>query len=207
MGLQSEKFDFGPLGENTYLLTDSESGAMAIVDPGCFSEELYRKIDQSAGLAYILLTHAHGDHIAALNRYRERYPSAQLVAGAKERELLESADLNSSLMLTGTRVEMSADRYATDGEVLLLGETEIRVITTPGHTMGGVCFYADGTLYSGDTLFERSVGRTDLYGGDWTTLKASIRNKLFLLPDDTVVYPGHGRATTIGEEKRGNPFV
>ena len=121
--------------------------------------------------------------------------------------MLERPDVNLSQEIGGVPVVIHADRYVKDGETMTIGETEFTFIHTQGHTKGGMCIYTDGVLFSGDTLFRASVGRTDYYGGSFNDIKESLRNKLFNLPDNTVVYPGHMEETTIGYEKEHNPFV
>lgn len=204
--IQIECYNQNMLQENTYLLTEEKTGLCAVIDPGCFPASMRRQIEHTKGLRYIILTHAHGDHIAALPDIHKAYPKATIVAGIHEKDLLTDASRNGSTDFAPLPVEMAADRYVDEGDVITLGDTELRVISTPGHTSGGICLYGDGKLFSGDTLFRGSIGRTDLYGGDFDQIQKSLR-KLMALPDDTVVYTGHGPVTTIAYEKRGNPFV
>lgn len=208
MGLKVEKFSTGPLQENTYIVIDEASRAAMVIDPGCITDRIEKLIGESSGLEYIILTHAHGDHMSALTEYRKKYPNAKLIANFDEKKGLNNAAINHSTQITGKDIEDEADIYISDGETLFLGNTvELKFIHTPGHTSGGMCIYVDNKLFSGDTLFLMSVGRTDLGDGDWELLKSSIQDKLFLLSDDVKVYPGHGDMTSIGYEKKMNPYV
>lgn len=206
MSTKINVFPKGMLEENTYVIVDEKTGDKAIVDPGYYGEDVATVIGDAESLKYILLTHSHGDHIMALNEYRASYPNAKLVASVDEKILLEDSNLNGSAGMLKA-VSGTADNYVNDGEVIMLGESEIKCIATPGHTIGGMCYLVDGILYSGDTLFYRSVGATHFPTGDWEVLKASIYNKLFTLSEDTIVLSGHGPKTSIGEEKQFNPYV
>jgi len=155
----------------------------------------------------LLLTHGHFDHIWGASQLRSA-TSAKIYALDAEEELLSDSALNSSAM-AGRAATVKANAFLKDGEEIEIEGIKIKVIATPGHTVGSCCFYIPeaGFLISGDTLFFESVGRTDLPTGSGATLERSIREKLFVLPDDTKVYPGHGDETTIGHEKKYNPFV
>ena len=208
MSLTVKCFAAGPLGENTYVITDDATGFKAVVDPGYFGMDVRMEIQNNAYLKYILLTHGHYDHYAAVQEYLDEYISAVFVAPAGEHYLMYES--REHLMMSGGRggrVCPQAKRFVREGDTIELGETTIRVIETPGHTEGGICFATDHEVFSGDTLFRLSVGNTSFETGDWGTMVNSIQNKLYTLNDDTIVYPGHGPATTIGYEKRANPFV
>ena len=207
MAIKTRKFDKGAVDENTYVVTDISTGKCAVIDPGRSDDAVRAVVDASSGLEYIILTHGHGDHIKELPEFREAYPEAKLIADFEEKPMLNSARVNGSKHICGKAVEDEADIYVTDGETVPFGSGEIRFIHTPGHTEGGMCILIEKALFSGDTLFRADVGRSDFPGGSWDALKDSIQNKLFLLPDDTVVYPGHGPETSIGYEKRMNPYV
>ncbi len=207
MSIKLKRIECAPIGENTYVIKDENSGLCAVIDPGCFNKAIEDFIGKEINLAYIILTHAHWDHIASLNEYKDKYPASKLVINFDEHEMITDSSINGTAHYAGKEVAIEADIYVADGEELKLGNTNLIFITTPGHTKGGMCILADGNLFSGDTLFMRSVGRTDLYGGNWGQLKDSIQNKLFSLDGGTIVYPGHGPSTTIESEKRENPFV
>ena len=189
-------------GTNIYLAWDEEGKDAFLVDPGAPCEEAKELIDKEGlNLKYIILTHGHGDHTAGLDYFRELYPGAKLVAGKKEAKMLYNRDISMG------QGGIKADIGVSDGDTLEVGGLVLKIIECPGHTAGGISILADDVLFSGDTLFKASVGRTDLYGGDWDTLEDTIINKLYVLPDETRVLPGHMGETTIGFEKRYNQFV
>lgn len=195
----------GPIGANCYLVPDG-AGLCAVVDPG---DEFLRIDDalQDGGLTpcAILLTHGHFDHIGAARALHEKY-GCPIVVGQNDAELLE----NPARSLAGTdgngRYRFSADRTVRENDLIGAGGLSFRVIDTPGHTKGGVCYLCENMLFSGDTLFRGDCGRTDLYGGDWLTLRRSLQ-KLSALPDETRVFPGHGPATDMAAEHAGNPAL
>lgn len=199
-------FSLGPLLVNTYVLRAGDQ--LALVDPGFADDELEARVDSLGGrVAYILLTHGHGDHIAAVEKYRARW-GALLLAGDAELPMLADARKNLTAMFGSNPVEIrDVDRALKDGDQVTLGNFELAVITTPGHTTGSICFHcaSEKILFTGDLLFAGSVGRSDFPGGDPHILADSLK-RLTHLPDETRVLPGHGPATTIGREKRVNPF-
>ncbi|WP_301859828.1 MBL fold metallo-hydrolase [uncultured Megasphaera sp.] len=197
----------GPVMTNCYIVYDSETRDAMVIDPAWD----YPKIDQALKdhqlkLKLIFLTHGHADHIGALQELRQ-YTKAPVYVGEGDKDLITNSRNNLSLFMGKSIVCDSPDHVVTDGEHIQLGHLKFTVLTTPGHTPGGVSLYGEGVVFSGDTLFRYSVGRTDLYGGSASLLIDSINTKLMPLPDDTVVLPGHGPATTIGEERRGNPYL
>lgn len=208
MSLQVNVYPYGPLQENTYLVTDTASGYKAIIDPGFYGSMVIEDIGDISTLKYIILTHGHFDHLAACVHYTDAYPEAKLIAPLKDRYLL-GKDWTKDYLARGWDVSNcpNPDQYLVEGDTLELGETLFSFIETPGHTEGGMCILADGKLFSGDTLFRLSVGNTSLETGSWEDLVRSINTKLYTLDDDITVYPGHGALTSIGYEKRSNPFV
>ncbi len=206
--MKIELFNTGPLQVNTYLVYDGNVGL--VVDPGGVSSQLESRIDElKLDMRYILLTHAHGDHIGGVAWLKDLFPNLEIIAGVHEEKVLTDPRLNMSDQVFRTPITVQADRLVKEGDEILLRDAKFNVIETPGHTCGGICFYCEreGVLFSGDTLFYLSIGRTDFGTGDYNTLISSVQNKLYLLPDSVVVYPGHMQSTTIGNEKRYNPFV
>lgn len=210
--LKIKVFTFSPIQENTYVLYN-EKNECIIIDPGCYfaeeEQELKAFIDKNALTPKMLLnTHCHLDHVFGNKFVAETY-NLTLHLHPKEEVVLQFAPTS------GLMYDMPFDNYQgefiflNDGEKIFLGENELEIILAPGHSPGSICFYckAQKFIIGGDVLFNGSIGRTDLPMGDHQTLLNSIRQKLFVLPDDVIVYNGHGPETTIGNEKRFNPFV
>lgn len=195
------------LMENTYVVTDEDTGSSILIDPGVYSDAIRDSIRSAGRLEYIVLTHAHGDHILALPQYRNEFPEAKLVAHFFEKELLNEPEYNHSGDIGGAEISEEADIYVSESDELSFGNSKMSFIHTPGHTPGSMCIRIGDDLFSGDTLFLLGVGRTDLYKGSWKDIRASIKDKLFELPPYTMVYCGHGLTTSIGDEKRSNPCV
>ena len=203
------KFVLGPVATNCYIGINEETKECFIVDPATCPPEFVSYI-KNAGLTVkaVLLTHGHFDHIMGLDALLKEF-SVPVYAHEAEREVLESEQLNSSASMLGQPYSFSGADYVTNRQELRIAGFEIRVIYTPGHTIGGCCYYIEKekALFSGDTLFHGSVGRTDLPTGSMGQLVSSVRDRLFVLPDDTQVYPGHMEETAIGYEKKYNPFI
>ena len=208
MSIKVKCYPYGMLEENTYLITDEASGLKAVIDPGYYGNDVAADIELSENLKYIILTHAHYDHYSAAAEYISHYSKAEFVVPSAEKYLL-SKDEDPAFLSIGINAKgcPNGNIEVGEGDVLELGENKLSFIETPGHTEGGMCVRIGNILFSGDTLFRASVGNTTFETGNWNELKQSIKNKLFVLDDDTVVYPGHGPATTIGYEKEFNPFV
>lgn len=202
-------FHAGPLGTNCYLLSNEETKEAVIVDPGGCPANLKEEVRRD-GLAVqaILLTHAHFDHIMGIGDALAAFGKMPVYVHEQDMPMLRDPEQNLSAGY-GMDFRYTEAEPVTDGQILSLMGLEFAVIHTPGHTPGGVCYYveSEGILFSGDTLFQGSVGRTDFPGGSSSQLIRSVREKLFLLPDDTRVCPGHMETTAIWYEKTHNPFV
>jgi len=194
---------------NCYFLYRAGEPGAIVVDPADNGDRIADALERNGfRVEGILITHGHFDHILGCERLKAAVDeSVKVYACEAERELLKDARLNLSKGMH-TPYTLEADVYVQDGEEITIAGMTCKVIETPGHTVGGCCYYFEeaGILVSGDTLFQESVGRTDFPTGSMSTLVRSIKEKLFVLPDETLVYPGHGDSTTIGIEKKYNPF-
>lgn len=210
--LKVKALTFNPAQENTYILFNEQNKAI-IIDPGCYFSAEHETLnsflkDTQLEPARLLNTHCHLDHVCG-NLWVYQNWGTELWIPSGEEEVLANAPL------WGEKWGMSFKNYdgpvhfIHEGDTIVLGDDTLKVILAPGHSPASMCFYAEKEkfLIGGDVLFYQSIGRTDLPGGDHETLLRSIREQLFVLPDDVVVYPGHGRPTTIGYEKRNNPFL
>jgi glyoxylase-like metal-dependent hydrolase (beta-lactamase superfamily II) len=198
----------GLIQTNCYIVGCEETKEGAVIDPGGHPERILAEVErQGLSIKYVLDTHAHFDHTDA-NGSIVQATAASLALHPDDRPLLEASG---GAALFGMRAEPSPppDLELHDGDEIKVGTLTFKVLHTPGHTPGHVCFYEadEGILFDGDVLFYRGIGRTDLPGGSWQQLLESIQGVLFALPDNTIVYSGHGPATTIGEEKRLNPWL
>lgn len=205
------KCDFrvvGPIQTNCYFLYREDTKECLIIDPGYEADKIEAYVQKKQlHVAGILLTHGHFDHITAADEVRKKFQT-KIYASGKEKELMADPRMNVSVMM-GESVSLKADVWLEDGQELeMLGET-MRCILTPGHTGGGMCFYFPKAcmLFSGDTLFQESVGRTDFPTGSSRELIRSVREKLLVLPEAVRVYPGHGLMTTIRDEQMYNPYA
>jgi len=196
----------GAFAENCYLVADPAAGDAAIVDPGEEVPLFRARLDHEGWtLRAIWLTHAHVDHVAGVAGLRDA--GVPVYLHPADRTLYDGFPGQAALFGLRAAAPPPPDRDLVDGATVSVGSCSFRVVHTPGHSPGGVSLVGQGIAFVGDALFAGSIGRTDLPGGDLKTLLASIHEKLFALPDDTVVYSGHGPATTIGAEKKDNPFV
>lgn len=196
--------ELGRLGNNCYFLHRENEYDAIVVDPTMNGDLIFCKLrEKGLTVRAILLTHGHFDHICGTNEMKEISDDALIYAGEKEKELLADPALNMSESANGKAYSVIPDVLVKDGDVITVGTMSCKVIETPGHTAGGVCFYfeEDGVLMSGDTLFCEGFGRTDFPGGSMKDLRASLKRLTEELPEATKVYPGHGDFTTIGHEK------
>ena len=206
--MKIEKFALSSLGTNCYLIINEESKELAIVDPATCPDYVISHVkSQGYTPKAILLTHGHFDHVMGIDGWVNEF-QIPVYLHEEEKEILEDPSLNLSGMF-GTSYSYNQVSCLKDDEVLEIAGFKFRVIHTPGHTAGSCCYYeeAEKVLISGDTLFCQSVGRSDFPTGSAATLIRSIREKLFILPDDVMVYPGHESLTCIADEKQYNPFV
>ncbi len=202
--MKIKAFELGDIGTNCYVVSD-DNNTCAIIDCDGNGEPLFDYIDQNnLKPTHILLTHGHFDHIGAVNVTKEKYGCA-VYACAKEANLLAEPTINHS-GLYGTPISVKPDKLVNDGDEIEVGEMTFKVMETPGHTEGSICFFLDKTIFAGDTLFLGSCGRTDFPTGDWQTMLHSLQ-KLKNLEGDFVVYPGHGPSTTLDYERKTNPFM
>ena len=199
----------GPIDANNYLLIDEKTNEAILIDCSSPEDDYINEIKKlGVNLKTILLTHGHFDHILGCNRFHQEFGS-DIYVSKEDKEQIEYAP-QMTMALGGIRIPevTSVKNEVKEGDKFKIGEVELTAISTPGHTLGGMCYYTnDSRLFSGDTLFLRSVGRTDFMGGSLEQIKHSVKEKLFKLPDDTVVYTGHGPETTIGYEKKYNELI
>ncbi len=211
--IKVQKFTFNPFFENTFLIIDDASTDAIIVDPGCYNQEEEQVLSEfilSNGLRlkYLINTHCHLDHIFGCQFIKENYDTLYL-APEEDLPLLKNAVMQAEMFGVEIKKPPLPDKFLSENLVITLNKSDIKFIFTPGHTPGEYCLYLEKEkiLISGDVLFKESIGRTDLWGGDYDTLINSINEKLLTLPDDVLVYPGHGDETTLGYEKMYNPFL
>jgi hydroxyacylglutathione hydrolase len=212
--LRIVSFTFNGFAENTYLLIDQATRATAIVDPGAYSQAEQDTLRQYVAeydldVQYLLNTHAHIDHVLGNAFVLNTYPGIPFLLHALDLPTLRAVPTYAGPYGFAAYEPAEPTGELVAGQVIKLGESELSVRFAPGHAPGHVVFYdaAGGQLVGGDVLFKSSIGRTDLPGGDHNTLLKSIKEELLTLPDATVVYPGHGPSTTIGAERRSNPFL
>ncbi len=208
-----KKFVFNPFFENTYVVWDTESKEAAVIDPGC-SDDIEKILlknfieKEKLNVKYLINTHCHIDHVLGnsfvMNEFKTRF-----LASEEELFFLDTLHEYGKTFGIETSPSPKPDEFITDSKKILIGKSEGKFISTPGHSPGGHALYfeKEKICFSGDTLFYESVGRTDLWKGDFNLLMKSIKEKLYKLPDSTIVYPGHETETTIGHEKLNNTFI
>lgn len=211
--MQIKVFTFNPIQENTYVVYD-DSNECVIIDAGCYTSQEKEQLSQfiehnKLVLKRVLNTHSHFDHVFGNSYLAEKYgvfPEAHQGDEFLVENMVEAAKLFG--FFSGVSPQ-KIGAYLNEGDVVQFGNTSFEVLHVPGHSPGSVCFYEKtaGVLFTGDVLFEGSIGRTDLFGGDFATLINGITKKLLILPDETLVYPGHGGTTTIADEKMHNPYL
>ena len=201
----------GEYENNCYIARSSDSAAEClIIDTGLDVQPLLKFLERgSLTPVAVIITHGHIDHIAGVEALRKKFPSILVYIHKLDAEMLTDAAANLSIMAGASLTAGKADCLVDEGDIIEKAGVKLRVIHTPGHTPGGICFYSekDGVIFVGDTLFAGSIGRTDFPNGDMKQLIEGIKHKLLTLPADTIVYPGHGPETAIGREKAENPFL
>jgi glyoxylase-like metal-dependent hydrolase (beta-lactamase superfamily II) len=205
--LQVEPIVVGPLFSNCYILWDEETNQGVIIDPGDEAETILKTVKNlGIKIKYILATHGHFDHVGAVARIRKEL-NVEFLAHKDDLFFLEDGE--NAAQRWGIQIDQppKPDHYIEDGDKIKFGKFELTVIHTPGHSPGGVSFLNNRMLFCGDTLFQGSIGRTDFRKGSFEDLAKSIKTRLYTLPDDTIVYTGHGPVTSIGDEKKYNAFI
>jgi hydroxyacylglutathione hydrolase len=199
----------GPFASNCYIVGSESSKHGLIIDPGAEAKLILKTVnDLDLTISLIVVTHAHIDHIGALAPVKESTGAKFAIHEAEAAASLGMFSRMLSSMTGGSFTQLpKPDRLLKDGDTIEVADLKFTVLYTPGHSPGGISLYGHGILFSGDTLFNYGIGRTDFPGCSYEQIMHSIKNKLMMLPDKTIVYPGHGPSTTIGEEKRGNPFL
>ncbi len=206
--MKFETISVGDLSTNCYIVYDEILKKGIIIDPGADGNWIIAKAKElELQIEYVVFTHFHFDHILAYHEVKEEFPSAVPLISKKEEPAMYD-ESKSLLFYTGEAFgEITDYKTLKEGDLIIFGDASLKVIETPGHTQGCICLYGNGILFSGDTLFYGSVGRWDFPGGSLVEELSSIREKLFILPDDTCVYPGHGESTAIRYEKENNQIV
>lgn len=198
----------GPIDANNYLLIDENSKEAVLIDCSSSDDEFICAVkNEGVNLKYIFLTHGHFDHILGCDKFKEVFNPKIYMNNADKIQVDLAPQMLSHYAQKHISSIKSIDNYLKDGEEFTFGNIKLKAIATPGHTQGGMSYLVDGKLFSGDTLFKGSVGRCDLEGGNWKDILHSVREKIFTLPEETEVFPGHGPRTTIGYEKRYNEIL
>ncbi|WP_425061194.1 Hydroxyacylglutathione hydrolase GloC [Sporomusa carbonis] len=201
------QLEVGSLGTNCYIVYCEQTLKAGIIDPGGSAESVIAEVNKlGLKVEYIINTHGHADHIAA-NAAVQQATGAKILIHHADAVMLTSAQHNLSMFIGNSFVCPAADRLLNHGDTINIGSIELKVLHTPGHTPGGICLLVGKILVAGDTLFAESIGRTDFPGGSYSQLITSIKDHLLTLDDDVRVLPGHGPETTIGWERKHNPFI
>lgn len=200
-------FILGAVSTNCYICVDEKTNNCCVIDCDGSGKEMIDYINiNNLTLTHILLTHGHFDHTGAVKHIKKAFPSALIGIGEKDIELLEDSEKSLATMIGDNDRHLSSDLSFKEGDTVEIGEIKFTIIETPGHTKGGICYYNDDIIFTGDTLFAGECGRVDLYGGDWKTLEASLK-KLKLLSINPKVCPGHGPMSTLQQERESNSYM
>ena len=201
-----KRLELGLFATNCYIVSSENGKEGMIIDPGDDAGQILKNVENlGLGIKIIVLTHGHLDHLGALKKVKEA-TGAELAIHANDAYFLEKRPLKAGFGLSYPETP-PPDRLLEDGDSIDIGDLHFSVLHTPGHSPGCICLLGNGVVFSGDTLFNYGIGRTDFAGGSYSQLMNSIHTRLMVLPDETAVYPGHGPETTIGAERRGNPFL
>ncbi|WP_353097025.1 MBL fold metallo-hydrolase [Tissierella praeacuta] len=197
----------GIYAANCYIVYSELTREGIVVDPGGDVDDILSSIRENGlKIKYIVLTHAHADHISGVKELNKEL-SVSIMVHEDDREMLIDGNKNLSTMMAMGTIEIEPDRLLKDGDIIEFGNDKAEIIHTPGHTPGGICIKIGDNILTGDTLFTGSIGRTDLLGGDYDKIISSIKNKLMIYPDNIQIFPGHGAPSTIGKERVTNPFL
>ncbi len=209
-----KKFTFNPFSENTYVIWDEKTNEGMIADPGCYGPDEEMELenfiaDRNITVKYLIVTHCHIDHLLGCRFIKEKYSPLYLVPKDDIPLLKEAERQGSAFGLEIDAPPPFPDDYLNENSKILIGKSQAVILSTPGHSPGEHCIYFEKEKFcvTGDVLFHNSIGRTDLWGGNYPNLLLSIKEKLFVLPDDVIIYPGHGDNSKIGIEKKDNPFL
>lgn len=206
--MEIKTFVEGPIDANNYLVIDEKTKEAVLIDCSSARLEFINAVkDSGVNLKYILLTHGHFDHLLGIDAFKEAFGVNTYVAEDDLTQVRLVPDMMQMFLGMPPAPVPQIVNFVNDGDEFKIGDTVIKAISTPGHTKGGMCYVIENNLFSGDTLFQGSVGRCDLLEGDLKAIVRSIKDKLFALPEDTKVYPGHGASTTIGYEKKYNEIL
>lgn len=202
-----ERLSVGVYGVNCYIIACKETKEAAVIDPGGNPELILNKLKElNLKNKYIILTHGHGDHIGAVLKLKESC-NCKVLIHKDDNEMILNDSLNLSSIMSMDNIQFSGDNLLNDNDEITLGKLTAKIIHTPGHTKGSMCIKIENKIFTGDTIFKGSVGRSDLYGGNHNTLIESIKSKLLIDDDNVELYPGHGPFTSVGYERFNNPFL
>ena len=205
--MQISSLVLGQIGANTYFVKDTKANELFLVDPGAEPQKIIDTVtDMKAKLQYIIITHAHFDHIEATDEVKNHFNSPIVIHEA-DAPALNDPNINLCALFNGSTPISKPDIIVHDLDILPFGESHLTFYHTPGHTRGSMCIGIENYLFSGDTILKSSVGRTDFPGGSFEAIQSSIKEKIYTLRPQTIIYPGHGISTTVDYEKNFNPFV
>ena len=205
--MKIESFTNGMFAENCYIAIDEAVNEAVVIDPGSQPQDILKWItDAGCTVKYVLNTHGHSDHIGANTAVCDKF-GVKLGIHPLDAPMLTDPKLNLSIYSGDAVISKKADFFLNENDIITFGSSKLKIVHTPGHSPGGICLVSEEVIFSGDSLFAESIGRTDLPGGSMSDLVSSLKEKIMTLSGDIAVYPGHGPATTIGHEKKYNPYV